>query len=149
MNTNPLTTMPVWMLLAFAAWTALVLMLTIGVYRLSRIFGGRAGMADFPAHRVEGADWYRRSMRAHANCVENLPLLGASVFGLYAAGVNEPLADWLSIAVMVARVLQSSVHIGLVQTNAVVSVRFTFFMVQLISFLILIGIVVLRATAVS
>jgi hypothetical protein len=51
----------------------------------------------------------------------------------------------VSIAVLVARVMQSSVHIGLVQTNAVVTVRFTFFFIQLASFLMLIGIVVRHA----
>jgi len=39
-------------------------------------------------------------------------------------------------------VLQSSVHIGLVQTNTVVTVRFTFFLVQLLSFSTLIAIIV-------
>jgi hypothetical protein len=64
-------TTPVWMLLGFAAWTLLLLTFTIGVYRWTRILTGRVGMAGFPADKVEGEDWYRRSMRAHANCVEN------------------------------------------------------------------------------
>jgi len=142
MNAHPLMTIPVWMLLGFAAWTALVLLFTIGVYRLSRVLGGRAGMADFPADRVEGDDWYRRSMRAHANCVENLPVFAAIVLALSAGEVGGPVVNWLSIAILIARVLQSCVHICLLQTNAVVTVRFTFFLVQLISFLTLIGIVV-------
>ena len=142
MNAQPLMTMPVWMLLGFAAWTALVLLSTIGVYRLSRVLAGRAGMADFPADKVEGDDWYKRSMRAHANCVENLPVFGAIVLALCAAQVAGPWVDGLSIAILAARVVQSSVHIGLVQTNKVVTVRFTFFFVQLASFLALIAIVV-------
>jgi len=145
MNAQPLMTVPVWMLLGFAAWTALVLLSTIGVYRLSRVFGGRAGMADFPADKVEGDDWYKRSMRAHANCVENLPVFGAIVLALGAAQVAGPWVDGLSIAILAARVAQSSVHIGLVQTNKVVAVRFTFFFVQLASFLALIAIVVRQA----
>jgi uncharacterized MAPEG superfamily protein len=142
MNAQPLMSIPVWMLLGFAAWTALVLLSTIGVYRLSRVLGGRAGMADFPADNVEGDDWYRRSMRAHANCVENLPVFAAIVLALCASGVGGPLVNALSIAILSARVLQSSVHICLVQTNKVVTVRFTFFLIQLLSFLALIAIVV-------
>src|SRR4051812_41605964 len=64
--------LPELMLLGFAAWTLILLLTTVGAYRLSRVFRGRAGMSAFPADRVEGKDWYLRSMRAHANCVENL-----------------------------------------------------------------------------
>lgn len=138
-------TIPVWMLLGFAAWTAFVLLSTIGVYRLSRVVLGRAGMADFPADRIEGHDWYRRSMRAHANCVENLPVFAATVLALCAGAVSGPAVNALSIAVLIARVLQSSVHICLMQTKTVVTARFTFFLVQLISFLALIGIIVRHA----
>ena len=70
-------TVPIWMLLGFAAWTLLLLLLTIGIYR-----------------------WFR--------------------------------------------VVQSVVHVGFVQTNAVVSIRFSFFFVQFICFVWLIGILVAR-----
>ena len=33
-------TVPVWMLLGFAAWTVLLLLTTVGVYRWSRILTG-------------------------------------------------------------------------------------------------------------
>src|SRR5262249_32427210 len=145
MNTQALMTIPVWMLLGFAAWTALVLLSTIGVYRLSRVFRGRAGMADFPADRVEGDDWYKRSMRAHANCIANLPLFAAIVIALCAADVGGPAVNGLSTAILIARVIQSSVHIGFVQTHAVVTVRFTFFLIQLVSFLALIALVARHA----
>ena len=137
--------MPVWMLLGFAAWTVFVLFATIGVYRFTRIFTGRSGMADFPADRIEGDDWYKRSMRAHANCVENLPVFAAIVLAICASAVSGSVVNWLSIAVLVARVMQSSIHICLIQTNAVVTVRFTFFFVQLVSFLALIVIIVRHA----
>jgi len=68
-------TVPVWMLLGFAAWTVLLLLSTVGVYRWSRILTGRVPIRDFRADQVEGEDWYRRSMRAHANCIENLPVV--------------------------------------------------------------------------
>lgn len=67
-------TIPIWMLLAFAVWTIVVLLFSVGVYRWSRILTGRVEIKDFRADRVEGADWYQRAMRAHANCVENLPV---------------------------------------------------------------------------
>jgi uncharacterized MAPEG superfamily protein len=138
-------TVPMWMLLGFAAWTVLLLLSTIGVYRWSRILTGRVPMRDFRADHVEGEDWYRRSMRAHANCIENLPVFGAIVLALYVSGVGGPTVNYLSISVLVARVIQSLVHVCLVQTNSVVAVRFTFFSVQLVSFLALIVLIVRHA----
>jgi uncharacterized MAPEG superfamily protein len=135
--------LPLWMLLGFAMWTAAVLVLAIGTYRFSRIFTGRAGMASFPADGREGAGWYQRAMRAHANCIENLPLFTVVVFALYAAGVSSPAADAMSVIALAARVCQTLVHISTVQTDRVVTVRFTFFFIQLLCF---IGIAAVVAT---
>jgi uncharacterized MAPEG superfamily protein len=138
-------TVPMWMLLGFAAWTVLLLISTIGVYRWSRIFTGRVPVGGFRADQVEGEDWYRRSMRAHVNCIENLPVFGAIVLALYVSGVGGSTVNYLSISVLVARVIQSLVHVCLVQTNTVAAVRFAFFFVQLVSFLALIVMVVRHA----
>lgn len=134
-------TVPVWMLLGFAAWTVLLLLATVGVYRWSRILTGRVEIRNFRADQIEGQDWYKRAMRAHANCIENLPVFAAIVFALYVGNVHESLVDVLSIAILVARVLQSLVHVCFVQTNTMVSVRFAFFFAQIIGFLWLIGII--------
>jgi MAPEG family len=61
-------------LLGFAAWTLLTLFTTIGVYRWIRILTGRAAIAEWRADEVQGSEWYRRALRAHMNCVENLPV---------------------------------------------------------------------------
>ena len=81
-------TVPVWVLLLFAGWTVATLMATGGVYRWSRILSGRAALSDFPADALHGSDWYRRAVRAHANCVENLPLYAAIVVAIAASGVH-------------------------------------------------------------
>jgi len=138
-------TVPVWSLLGFAAWTLLLLLATVGVYRWGRIFTRRSQVAEFRADQVEGADWYRRSMRAHANCVENLPVFGAIVFAMHVAGVGGSTVDVISILVLVARVIQSLVHVSLVQTNFVASVRFAFFFAQFIGFVALIVAVLRQA----
>ena len=135
-------TIPVWMLLGFALWTVVLLMATVGVYRWSRILTGRVPIRDFQADQVAGEDWYRRAMRAHANCIENLPVFGAIVMGLYVGNVASPLVDALATTVLVARILQSLVHVSFVQTNAMTSVRFAFFSVQIVCFLWLVGIIV-------
>ena len=89
---------PVWMLLGFAAWTVLLLLATVGVYRWSRILTGRMAIRNFRADQVEGAEWYKRAMRAHANCVENLPVFGAIVIALYIGNVGGALVDGLAAA---------------------------------------------------
>lgn len=140
-------TVPVWMLLGFATWTLLLLITTVGVYRWSRILTGRVKIRSFRADQVEGDDWYKRAMRAHANCVENLPVFGAIVFALYVGNVASTLVDFLAIAILIARMLQSLVHVCFVQTNTMASTRFAFFSVQIISFLWLIGIILIKLSA--
>jgi uncharacterized MAPEG superfamily protein len=130
------------MLLGFATWTALLLLFTVGVYRWGRILSGSVQIRNFPADASGGEDWYRRATRAHANCIENLPVFGVIVFGLYLANVGGTLVDTLAVTVLIARICQSLVHVCFVHTNTVASVRFTFFFVQFVCFLWLIGMIV-------
>jgi len=125
-------TTPGWVLLGFAGWTLFILLLSVGVYRWSHILTGRRAIADFRADGTDGADWYKRATRAHANCIESLPVYGAIVFAAHCARVDDSLLDVLACALLVARLIQSTIHISLVQTNKVVSVRFSFFFVQFI-----------------
>jgi len=137
-------TVPVWMLLGFAAWTVILLTATVGVYRWSRILTGRGQIRDFRADQVEGEDWYRRAMRAHANCVENLPVFGAIVLALYAGNVTSIFVNALAVTVLIARIVQSLVHVCFVQTNTVVSIRFGFFSVQVVGFVCLTAILLTK-----
>jgi uncharacterized MAPEG superfamily protein len=137
-------TVPVWMLLGFALWTLLLLLFTVGIYRWSRIFTGRVAIRNFPADAAGGEDWYRRATRAHANCIENLPVFGAIVFALHVAGAAGTLVDALATTVLVARVCQSLVHTCFVHSDAVASWRFGFYFVQFICFVWLAGIIAAR-----
>ncbi len=132
-------TIPMWMLLGFATWTLLLLIGTVSVYRWVKILFRRTAISSFRSDQVEGEDWYRRGTRAHANCVENLPVFGAIVLVISAAGVTGSLVNYLCAIVLIARVCQSLVHVSHVQTDAFVAVRFTFFCVQLVCFLALIA----------
>ena len=131
-------TIPMWMLLGFATWTLLLLMATVGVYRWVRILFSNVPIASFRCDQLEGEDWYRRGIRAHANCVENLPVFGAIVLVISTLGVDDPAVSYLSVIVLIARMCQSLVHVSHVQTNTFVAVRFAFFFVQLVCFLALI-----------
>jgi len=125
-------TIPVWVLLLFAGWTLATLLTTVGVYRWSRILTGRAALSEFRADEPQGSAWYRRAMRAHANCVENLPLYAAIVVAIVMSGVRSPTLDTLAIVLLAARVLQTVTHVAVEQTDAAVSVRFTFFFIQIV-----------------
>lgn len=123
---------PVWIGLAFAGWTLLVLVGTVGVYRWSQIFSGRSRVADWKADEPQGSEWYRRAVRAHMNCVENLPVYGSVALAAVATGVHSQFLDAFAIAFMVARICQTSVHIALKQTETVASLRFGLFLVQIV-----------------
>jgi len=130
-------TLPVLMLLLFAMWTIVLLLFTVGVYRWGNIFTGKAQISDYRADNVEGADWYKRAMRAHANCLENLPVFGAVVFAAYVAGVSSPMMDTASVLVVITRVMQSIIHVALVQTNMIAFIRFCAFFAQIVCFAIM------------
>ncbi|WP_137806416.1 MAPEG family protein [Pseudomonas sp. G(2018)] len=133
-------TIPMWMLLGFATWTLLLLVATVGVYRWVRILFSNVPIGSFRSDQPEGEDWYRRGTRAHANCVENLPVFGAIVFVISALGIDSPAVNFLSVIVLIARVCQSLVHVSHVQTDRFVAVRFAFYCVQLVCFFALMGI---------
>ncbi|NJL43349.1 MAG: MAPEG family protein [Pseudanabaena sp. SU_2_4] len=123
---------PLWVLLGFAGWTLAVLLGTIGVYRWSRILTGRAQLNEFPADIPHGDDWYRRAMRSHANCLENLPIYTAIVVVIVATDTRSSILDILATLLLVARIMQTIVHIGFRQSNMVVGFRFSLFFTQLI-----------------
>jgi uncharacterized membrane protein YecN with MAPEG domain len=137
-------TLPLLSLLGFALWTLVVLMATVGIHRWSLILTGRAEIHRFPADAPAGPDWYRRATRAHLNCIENLPVFGAIVGVASFAGVGGWLFGALSLTVLVARVCQTSVHVAFVQTARAVSIRFSFFTLQLVSMLVMI-VMILRS----
>ena len=128
-------TIPQLALLGFAVWTVLVLFATVGVYRWARILTGRTAISEWQADLAQGGEWYRRAMRAHVNCVENLPVFGAIVYCATIAGARGSLLDLLALSVLVARVAQTTVHLSVTQTNAAASLRFFFLLVQVLSML--------------
>jgi uncharacterized MAPEG superfamily protein len=123
-------TTPLLVLLGFAAWTILTLFGSIGVYRWSRILTGRASIAEWRADIPQGCDWYQRAMRAHMNCIENLPIYTALVVALICTGLQSAIIDDLAIATLAARVAQTLTHITLPSTNAATALRFAFFFAQ-------------------
>lgn len=123
---------PVWVLLLFALWTLLTLAFSVGVYRMGKIFRGRSAFDAYRFPDVDQNERHRRALRAHMNCVENLPVYGALVIVMIYTGVFAPILDVLAIVLMVFRVLHTFVHVGFPQRGTITVVRFSFFAVQLV-----------------
>jgi uncharacterized MAPEG superfamily protein len=116
-------------LLGFVAWTLLLLVL-LAVVRTSAVMSGKRRANSFNPSGEDVEGFARRLTRAHANCYENLPAAAALL--LYAiATAQTGLTDGLAYIFLGARILQSLTHLAST-SNPAVTVRFAFFLVQLI-----------------
>jgi uncharacterized MAPEG superfamily protein len=121
------------MLLGFCGWTLAILGVGVGVWRWGLILTGKAAITAFPADSPHGSPGYRRVVRAHANCLETLPIFAAVVLVGEFIHAHTRLLDLLACAVMAARVVQSCVHMLFVEGSSTVAVRFSFFFVQYVA----------------
>jgi uncharacterized MAPEG superfamily protein len=126
-------TYSLWSLLGFAVWTLLLVVLGIGLPRVRAVLLGEARPNSFQPAVPHGSDRYQRTMRAHMNCVENLPVFAALVLIGAVIRIESTPFELAALAVLPARVLQSITHVASGRNRAVL-VRFTFFCVQLACF---------------
>lgn len=138
-------TIPIATLLGFAAWTLLLLLGTVGIWRWARILTGRMKLTEFPADQPHGSTGYRRAIRAHANCIENLPVFASIVLVLEVTATGSLLVDQLCVVILAARLAQSLVHITFSETSLFIGIRFSFFLVQILAMLTLIGLILAEA----
>ncbi len=123
-------TTPLYSLMGFVFWTALLVLL-IGVIRVGQVVTGKAAVNSFPSGQPHGSDFYWRLSRAHMNCLENLPLFAAVVLTGHVSGLTAPLFGTLAATYAFARVGQTLAHVSSAGVAAV-NVRFTFFSVQMV-----------------
>jgi uncharacterized MAPEG superfamily protein len=115
-------------LTGFISW-ALFLLVLMEAIRLYLVMTGKVAADGVTPDNAGLSPFMQRLARAHANCVEGLPIFG----GLLAiamitsrTGITDPLAFWF----LGARIVQSVIH--LVSTNSTaVSLRFAAFAVQM------------------
>lgn len=113
----------------FAGWTLLLVAAVAGFRGLSSRREGRAINAFAP----DGSDvpgLGRRLTRAHLNCVEFLPVLGAVTLAAAAAGRSD-VTDPLAMPLLAARIAQSAVHVASTSVPMVM-LRGTLFLVQVL-----------------
>lgn len=112
----------------FIAW-ALFLLVLMEVIRSYLVVSGRARSNEFQPDNANLSPFLQRLARAHANCIESLPVVGGLLLVAIAtghSGLTDTMAPWL----LVARLGQSITHLVSVSVLAV-NVRFAFFAVQL------------------
>lgn len=85
-------------------------------------------------------------MRAHINCVENLPIFAALVVALIATGLQGLSINALCVTLLIARIGQTVVHIGAPPTNVWAALRFALFFVQTVCMISIGTIIVLSTT---
>lgn len=116
-------------LTAFIAWT-LALLVLMEAIRSKMVLARQVPANGFDPDNSKLSPFMQRLARAHANCLEGLPIFGGlMVVALVTqrAAVTDPLA-W---ALFAARVLQSIIHLAST-SPAAVSLRFTAFAVQMV-----------------
>lgn len=115
-------------LLGFIAWTLCLLVLMEAI-RSWLVLTGKVPANGFTPDNAALSPFMQRLARAHANCIEGLPIFGGLMLVAVVAdraAVTDPLA-WVLLG---ARVVQSLIH--LVSTSPVaVTARFTAFAVQM------------------
>jgi uncharacterized MAPEG superfamily protein len=114
-------------LLGFVAWT-LVLLIVMEAMRTRLVVNKSVPANGFTPDNANLSPFMQRLARAHANCLESLPVVGALLLAAIVTGktaVTDPLAPWL----LGARIIQSCVHLTSLSETAV-SVRFAAFAMQ-------------------
>lgn len=129
-------------LVLYALW-AIALVLMVAADRVLMVIRGEAKANSFTPGVPHGSDSYWRINRAHLNTLENLPIFAAIVLSGWVVGMETATFNRLAIIVVVARIVQSAIHIAS-GSVAAISFRFTALAVQLICE-IWMAILVLRA----
>lgn len=115
-------------LTGFAAWSLflLVLMETI---RSKLVVSKAVAANEFRPDNSNLSPFMQRLARAHANCLEGLPIFGGLMLVAVVSG-NSAVTDPLAYVFLGARIVQSVVHLSSVSVVAV-TVRFLAFAVQM------------------
>jgi uncharacterized MAPEG superfamily protein len=115
-------------LVLYVAWT-LALLLLMEVMRSHLVLARRVPANAFRPDNANLSPFLQRLARAHANCLEGFPVFGALLLIAHLAGRND-VTDPLAYPFLVARVLQSTIHLAST-SPAAVTLRFLFFAAQL------------------
>jgi len=123
-----MTSPTIFTLTAFITW-ALLLLVLMEVIRSQLVLTGKVPANGFTPDNAGLSPFMQRLARAHANCVESLPVFGGLLLVAIITG-HTAITDPLAYVFLASRVFQSLVHLASTSPMAV-KVRFTAFAVQM------------------
>lgn len=112
----------------FIAW-ALFLLVWMEIIRSKLVLTKAVAANGFQPDNANLSPFMQRLARAHANCIEGLPLFGGLMLVAEVAG-KTGITDPLAMAFFGARMAQSVIHLMSVSAVAV-TLRFTAFAIQM------------------
>lgn len=115
-------------LTGFIAWALLLLLLMEGI-RAQLVLRRKVPANGFTPDNAALSPFMQRLARAHANCVESLPVFGGLLLVAIATD-RASMTDPLAYLFLGSRVFQSLVHLASL-TSTAVTIRFMAFAVQL------------------
>jgi uncharacterized MAPEG superfamily protein len=116
-------------LTGFIAWSLFLLVL-MEVIRSKLVLTKAIPANGFNPNNSNLSPFMQRLARAHANCVEGLPIFGGLMLVAVVTG-RSAITDPLAYVFLSARILQSVIHLSSLSALAV-TLRFTAFAVQMV-----------------
>ena len=115
-------------LVGFIAWSLFLLVLMEAV-RSKLVLTKAVPANGFTPDNANLSPFMQRLARAHANCIEGLPIFGGLLLVAVLTGKSS-ITDPLAYVFLCARVLQSVIHLGSLSAVAV-TLRFSAFAIQM------------------
>lgn len=115
-------------LTGYITWFLILLSSIVMIHTVLTLSGKRRANSFSPSGD-DVSNFKLRLHRAHANCYESMPYIGGLLL-LALATDTTAITDPLAIPLLVARILQSSIHL-LSTRNLAVMARFTFLTIQI------------------
>ncbi len=115
-------------LTAFIAWTLFLLVL-MEIIRSKLVLTRAMPANGFQPDNTNLTPFMQRLARAHANCLEGLPIFGGLMLVAVVAG-QSAVTDPLAYTLLGARMVQSLIHLASLSVAAV-TLRFVAFAVQM------------------
>lgn len=116
-------------LIGFITW-ALLLLVLMEAIRTVLVLRGQVPANGFSPDNANLSPFMQRLARAHANCIEGLPIFGGLLLVAILSG-QATLTDSLAYVLLGARIVQSLVHLVSLSEKAV-TLRFAAFAVQMV-----------------
>ena len=115
-------------LTGFVAWSLALLVLMEGI-RAWLVVSGAVPANGFSPDNANLSPFMQRLARAHANCLEGLPIFGGLMLIAVVSGQSQ-VTDSLAMVFLGARIVQSLIHLSSLSATAV-TLRFSAFAVQM------------------